>query len=192
MSPWTSYYAATAEGGPRETLLQALSLRSGPPGLALDLGCGTGRDTLVLLEQGWQVLALDAEPEALSALRERTPASLQGRLEIRQARFETVTLPRCDLLNSSFALPFCEPAHFPALWTGITAAVRPGGLFCGQLLGERDSWASKGVTVVDAAALRRLLREWDVLLHREEEEDGHTAVGRPKHWHIHHLVLRRR
>jgi SAM-dependent methyltransferase len=160
--------------------------------LALDLGCGTGRDTLVLLEQGWQVLALDAEPEALSALRERTPALLQGRLETRQARFETVTLPRCDLLNSSFALPFCEPAHFPALWNGITAAVRPGGLFCGQLFGERDSWASKGVTVVDAAALRRFLQDWDVLLHREEEEDGHTAVGRPKHWHIHHLVLQRR
>ena len=149
-------------------------------------------DHLVLLEQGWQVLALDAEPEALSALRERTPALLQGRLETRQARFETVTLPRCDLLNSSFALPFCEPAQFPALWNGITAAVRPGGLFCGQLFGERDSWASKGVTVVDAAALQQVLREWNVLLHREEEEDGHTAVGRPKHWHIHHLVLQRR
>ncbi|MBA1258724.1 class I SAM-dependent methyltransferase [Pseudomonas oryzihabitans] len=192
MSHWTSYYAATAAGGPRDTLLQSLSSWSSPPGLALDLGCGTGRDTLVLLEQGWQVLALDAESEALSALRERTPALLQGRLETRQARFETVTLPRCDLINSSFALPFCEPAHFPALWNGITAAVRPGGLFCGQLFGERDSWASKGVTVVDAAALQQVLREWDVLLHREEEEDGHTAVGRPKHWHIHHLVLQRR
>ncbi|MGM3423662.1 class I SAM-dependent methyltransferase [Pseudomonas benzopyrenica] len=192
MSHWTSYYTATAAGGPRDTLLQSLSSWSSPPGLALDLGCGTGRDTLVLLEQGWQVLALDAEPEALSALRERTPALLRGRLETRQARFETVTLPRCDLLNSSFALPFCEPAHFPALWNGITAAVRSGGLFCGQLFGERDSWASKGVTVVDAAALRRLLQDWDVLLHREEEEDGHTAVGRPKHWHIHHLVLQRR
>ena len=192
MSHWTSYYTATAAGAPRDTLLQALSSWSSPPGLALDLGCGTGRDTLVLLERGWQVLALDAEPEALSALRERTPGPLQGRLETRQARFEAVEIPHCDLLNSSFALPFCEPAHFPALWNGITAAVRPGGLFCGQLFGERDSWASKGVTVVDAAALQQVLREWDVLLHREEEEDGHTAVGRPKHWHIHHLVLRRR
>ena len=192
MSHWTSYYTATAAGGPRETLLQALSFRSNPPGSALDLGCGTGRDTRVLLERGWQVLAVDAEAEALSTLRERTPALLQTGLETRQARFETLEIPSCDLVNSSFALPFCEPARFPLLWTRITAAVRPGGLFCGQLFGERDSWASKGVTVVDVARLQQLLRDWDVLLQREEEEDGHTAVGRPKHWHIHHLVLRRR
>lgn len=192
MSSWTSYYAATAQGAPRDTLLQALACWSSPPGLALDLGCGTGRDTLVLLERGWQVLAVDAEAEALSGLRQRVPVLLQARLETRQERFETTKIPRCDLVNSSFALPFCEAASFPALWTRITAAVRPGGLFCGQLFGERDGWASRGVTVVAAAALEQLLQDWQVLQHVEEEEDGHTAVGRSKHWHIHHLVLQRR
>jgi len=191
MSPWTSYYAATAQGGPRETLLQALSSWSSPPGFALDLGCGTGRDTVVLLERGWQVLAMDAEPEGLEQLRERTPVALQPRLETHQASFETVELPRCDLVNSSFALPFCEPASFAELWVRITAAVRPGGLFCGQLFGERDSWACKGVTVVNGAELKLLLQGWEIRWQREEEEDGHTPVGKPKHWHIHHLVLRR-
>lgn len=192
MSPWTSYYTATANGGPRETLLQALASWTAPPGIALDLGCGTGRDTFVLLEQGWQVHAVDAEAEALGLLRQRISDAWQIRLETHQARLETVELPSSDLINASFALPFCEPARFPNLWERISAAVRPGGLFCGQLFGERDSWASKGVTLVKAAELQQLLHGWEVLLQLEEEEDGHTPIGRPKHWHIHHLVLRRR
>ncbi|WP_454252877.1 hypothetical protein [Pseudomonas sp. Marseille-Q7302] len=48
------------------------------------------------------------------------------------------------------------------------------------------------MTVVKAAELQQLLHGWEVLLQLEEEEDGHTPIGRPKHWHIHHLVLRRR
>lgn len=192
MSDWTAYYAATAGGGPRDTLLHGLSLWQGAPGAAVDLGCGTGRDTLELLERGWEVLATDAEAEALVELRQRVPATLGCRLHTRHARFETLVLDRYDLVNASFSLPFCAPTHFPTLWTRITAASRQGGLFCGQLLGTRDSWANRGVTVVDAAELAELLRGWEVLHHREEEEDGHTAVGKPKHWHIHHLVLRRR
>jgi len=192
MSDWTAYYAATAAGGPRDTLLRALALWSEPPGAALDLGCGTGRDTLALLERGWQVLATDAEDEALRGLRQRVPAALGARLHTCQARFETLVLERHDLVNASFSLPFCSPEHFPALWARITAATRLGGLFCGQLLGTRDSWAGRGVTVLDPTELAELLCDWEVLHHREEEEDGHTAVGKPKHWHIHHLVLRRR
>lgn len=192
MSNWTSYYAATAGGAPRDTLLRGLALWAEPPARALDLGCGTGRDTLALLELGWQVLAVDAEAVALSELRQRVPKALSAQLDTRQARFETLDLERYDLVNASFALPFCEPAGFTELWTRITTATRSGGLFCGQLFGERDSWARKGVTVVSTVELRRLLEAWEVVHHREEEEDGHTPVGQPKHWHIHHLVLRRR
>ena len=67
-SSWTRYYAA-AGNEPRETLVHALTLHDSegrPPGLAVDLGSGTGRDTFELLRRGWRVLAVDAEPAAIA------------------------------------------------------------------------------------------------------------------------------
>src|SRR6266540_4136628 len=66
---WTRYYDAAGEQ-PRETLLFALERFDAEAGatarglFAVDLGCGTGRDSAELLRRGWRVLAIDAEAEA--------------------------------------------------------------------------------------------------------------------------------
>ena len=61
---WPTYYRATDGRPPRPTLLRALDAfrreGRGPGLLAADLGCGIGRDALVLLRAGWRVWALDA------------------------------------------------------------------------------------------------------------------------------------
>ena len=42
-----------------------------PPGRALDLGCGSGRDAVYLARRGWQVTGVDAVSLALSRAAER-------------------------------------------------------------------------------------------------------------------------
>lgn len=42
-----------------------------PPGRALDLACGAGRNAIWLHEHGWEVVALDGAEEAIKLLRER-------------------------------------------------------------------------------------------------------------------------
>lgn len=42
-----------------------------PPGQALDLACGTGRNALWLAEQGWDVTAVDGADTAIQILEER-------------------------------------------------------------------------------------------------------------------------
>ena len=64
---WTAYYNAIANRPPRKTILTALAAFE-KPGVAIDLGCGDGRDTVEILRQNWTVLAIDREPDAITRL----------------------------------------------------------------------------------------------------------------------------
>lgn len=190
--PWSEYWNAVAGRPPRPTLLFALDRFGGQQGFAVDLGCGAGRDAIELLRRGWRVLGIDAEEEAVGRLRARPDLPPDARLETLAAKFEDAPWPPADLVNASFSLPFCPPDRFPALWGKIGASLLPGGRFCGQLFGERDGWAGRpGLAAHRREEAEALLDGLDVEKFEEEEADGKTAVGRPKHWHIFHIVARR-
>jgi SAM-dependent methyltransferase len=186
--PWGRYFDAAGDD-PRPTLIDAAS-RFAEPGFAVDLGCGNGRDSAELLRRGWRVLAIDGETDAI----ERVHAALgpdSDRLETLVATFADARWPACDLVNSSFALPFASPASFPALWTRIVESIRPGGRFCGQLFGVHDDWAGSGVTVHSRPEADALLQPFAVETPDEFDAEGSTAVGTRKHWHVYHVVARR-
>jgi len=191
---WADYYAATADRPPRRTLLDALarfslsaSFRS-----AVDLGCGDGRDTIELLRRGWSVLAIDAEPAAIARLQNRADLPEGARLSCLCKRFEDAAWPAVDLVNASFSLPLCPPAQFPELWRRIVVSLKPGGRFSGQLYVDHDGWVGRpGMTHMNRAAAERLLQDLQVELFDEEEVDSITPRGKPKHWHIFHIVAQR-
>jgi SAM-dependent methyltransferase len=190
VTDWGSYYDAVAERPPHETLLGALD-RFAEPGLAVDLGCGEGRDTVELLRRGWHVVAIDGEPEAIARLRARV-GDQGDRLETTVARFEEAEWPEASLVNSSFALPFCPPESFDAVWSRIRESLAPGGRFSGQLFGDRDSWAGEQeMTFHSRAAAEGLFDGLALERFDEVEEDGQTALGEPKHWHVFHVIAHR-
>ena len=196
---WSAYYQAVAGRPPRDTLLKALDLfdlekLTKSPRFAVDLGCGDGRDTVELLKRGWQVLAIDGNEEAISKLYDRKDIDSTW-LETQVRRFEGLTLPNSiDLINSSFALPFCRPEDFPNLWSKIIASLRSGGRFCGQLFGDRDTWATTypNMTHYSKEKVEKLLRSFQVEYFEEEEHHGETAIGEQKYWHIFHIVASKR
>lgn len=196
---WPGYFDAVAGSGPRDTLLRALELFDQPidpdaPPLGIDLGCGEGRDTQHLVDLGWRVLAIDGHPDAIRRIREVRGLAESPRLTLLELPFEAVEqLPACDLLVASFSLPFCPPEHFAGLWSQVKSALKPGAIFAGQLFGDRDEWA----TLPDRSHHTReealeLLSDFDIDTFNEEERDGEDASGTPKHWHVYHLVARKR
>jgi len=72
---WDERYAATAlvwSAGPNQFVESELA--SLPPGRALDLACGEGRNARWLAERGWQVTALDWSSVAVEKGRQTTEA----------------------------------------------------------------------------------------------------------------------
>ncbi len=195
---WADYYARTGRRPPCEALLFALDRFDSEPPTgsrchALDLGCGNGRDAVELLRRGWSVLAVDAEPNAIASLMARPELTHADRLETLVARFEDLAAaglaPGADLVNSGFALPLVPPAAFPDLWDSMLETLRPGGRISCQLFGERDSWiGDPTITFFTSGGIDALLAPLDVEHLREEEDDSVTPRGKPKHWHVFHIV----
>ena len=191
---WVGYYRWTAGRPPRELLLRALdhvSWEKKPHGrrTAIDLGCGSGNDSLELLRRGWHVLSIDQQPSALEFLSRRTPARWAKRLTLLVAPMEGLSLPRADMVYASFSLPFCAPDRFAALWKGIRRSLAPGGHFAGQLFGDRDEWFGKRpLTFHTLRQVRALAKGYRIEMIREIEEEGRSFEG-PKHWHYYEVVL---
>lgn len=190
---WPGYFEVTQGRPARETLMHALELFSNDPvdrmRSAVDLGCGEGRDSAELLRAGWRVHAIDGHPDGISRLVNRSDLESPQNLTMQLAPFESIELPRCDLLNASFSLPFCDPKHFDSLWKNITGAIEPGGRFSGQFFGVRDSWAS----IPDRSHHTRdqveaFLAPFSVEMLKEEEREGQDCLGVSKHWHVFHIV----
>lgn len=203
---WLEFLAATRGRDPDPGSLAAIAAAretpgataeaSSAPGLAIDLGCGSGNETLAMLRAGFRVLAVDALPEAVAMTAERAAAEgFSERCTTAVADLAALDVPGgAALVHARFTLPFVPQADFPRLWSAIRAALAPGGCFAGQLFGPDDQFAREAppgsMSFHDAAEVSRLVAGLEVLRNEEVAKDGHTALGRPKYWHVHHLLLR--
>ena len=186
---WRAFVENTQGQPPWPRLVQAAEMFD-QPGDALDIGAGAGRDTAHLLHRGWRVTAVDSSPSATAALR-RLPG--QRNLHVVVSAIQDFAPAAYDLVNAQFSLPFIPPAQFDATVQRLRTAVRPDGVMAATFFGKRDEWNVPGTeqNFSSRADVERMFSGWEIIELTEVEEDGHTADGSPKHWHVFHLIARR-
>jgi tellurite methyltransferase len=183
-SAWDQYYKITAGRPPREFLNRTLR-RFQAVGLAVDLGCGAGSESIFLLQHGWQVLAIDQQESAIQKLSASVPPNTMGHLETQVTLFKTINLPPADLIWAGRSLPFCEPEEFNALWHKICGALLPNGRFAGDFFGTRHAWASEiDMTFHTKEQVLALCTELQLEYIIEEEGEEMTAMNGIQHWHM--------
>lgn len=110
-----------------------------PHGSALDVACGTGRHTLLLVRRGWHVTAVDGSRVALERLAEtakqeniptcelpgleQTPAGVFPGIDLVRADLEGTPLPQ-----NRFDVVVCTQYLQRTLFPQFVAALRAGGM----------------------------------------------------------------
>ncbi len=185
---WKDFYKITKDRPHWPLLEQAISLLVHRE-KALDLGCGAGRDTRYLLEQGFYVTAVDSSPHAIALLADFP----QDHLRAVQSSFDDFEFETYDLVNAHFALPFMPEERFHEVFARVKRALNAGGIFVGQFFGVNDEWNTpeNNMTFFTREQAESELRGLKVVEFREEDVDSHVADGTPKHWHVFHIIAQK-
>lgn len=150
------------------------------PQHVIDFGAGTGQETLELLKRGCpSVVAIDADYEAISILRERTREWLPiGVLDTYQGPFlDYRPVKSADLFIASYSWPYRPPADFEECWVKSLSCVAPGGWVAGHLFGPPEK-IDPGMTYHTFDNIKELLmRDFDEFTIEEVPSHGAKIYG---------------
>jgi SAM-dependent methyltransferase len=148
---WNARYRSREEinDEPAAVLVEAAS--DLPPGRALDLACGAGRNAIWLARRGWEVVAIDGAVEAIRILREHAgELHVDARvLDLEDGKalpFEDATFDLVAILFYLHRPLFAEAKRLVKPGGIVVAAARTTGIdprFCvspGELRGFFEGW----------------------------------------------------
>ena len=105
------------------------------PGLRiLDAGCGSGRNLVYLLREGYEVYAADADARAVETVRsmahQLAPSLPDGNFRVEAVEEMSFDEVCADVVISSAVFHFArDDAHFERMLHGSLRVLKPGGLF---------------------------------------------------------------
>jgi len=117
---------------------QLLKGRISPGMRILDAGCGSGRNVVYFLREGYEVYGADADAQAVDSVRSlaRTLAPALPESNFRVEAVEQMSFDDAcaDVVVINTVLHFArDDAHFESMLRGCWRVLKPGGLFFSRL-----------------------------------------------------------
>jgi len=160
------------------------------PGRALDLGCGTGTDSIYLASQGWEATGVDFAPQAIAMARSRAAASGSS------ASFAAGDVTRLreagvrgdfDLVVDIGCYHGIPAGRRDAYVAEVAALTEPGAdLYLAGVSNPPAAWRLLGARGINADDLRRRFGAYFDLV--DERKAG--PIGRADSFVLYHLHRR--
>lgn len=185
------YYESTHNLKPSALLTEALKFIRPDSHTALDLGCGAGRDTKLLLQEGYDVTAIDSNPLVEPYLQS---LGKYGNVSYIQTKIQSFSFKRYDLINARYSLPFIPPKDCHRVMKSIGSSLSANGIFVGQLFGLNDDWnkSNHQMTFLSKSEAKDYFNTLEILKFEETDKDGKLADGTNKHWHVYDIIARQK
>ena len=187
MKDWTNYQNETYGDDVCKLLIEFLDNYKIEN--AIDLGCGSGNETVYMIKNGIKVLAIDRQLNQDFILN-RLSDNEKKMISFKESSFEDVELSKTKLLTAFFSIPFCNPNNFYELWTKIYNSIEDNGYFVGQLFGDRDAWnVVESIKTFSIDKVKEYLKNYNII---KLEENEYVRESDNKKWHFYDIIAQKK
>ena len=187
MKDWTNYQTKTYGDDVCKLLIDFLDKYKVDN--AIDLGCGSGNETVYMVKSGIEVLAIDRQLNKDFILN-RLSDDEKKLISFKEGSFENIELPKTQLLTAFFSIPFCNPNNFDELWTKIYNSIEDNGYFVGQLFGDRDAWnVVDSINTFPIDKVKEYLKKFKII---KLEEIEYVRKSDNKKWHFYDIIAQKK
>jgi tellurite methyltransferase len=132
------------------------------PRVAIDVGAGSGNETLELLRRGWEVVAIDGAASSIETIRRRSSRinrDFKNHLVTYLTSFQNMELPEdsADLIYSYASLPYLTPENFERVFTKLSKTLKSGGYFVTVFADQKNAPHDTG-TFLSRREIRSLVK----------------------------------
>jgi SAM-dependent methyltransferase len=154
---------------PSEFLMETMKGR--PPGAALDVGTGQGRNAVWLATQGWDVTGIDISGVGLGAAQANAAKAGVSIRTVKTAYADyDLGTARWDLIAMFFAW---APVMDPGFMARIERALRPGGLVVFEhFVNDDEHPYAPMVRALAPGELRQIFSSFEIVFYDEKEGIG--------------------